>query len=327
MIRICILLLLLTACTSSKKKSFDSSFEKDSDFLQDGHKVELVEVEKKQEVVIEKVKGLKKSEIQKKESDTKKAITLNKKSESKAVVLENDLDKLFYPGEEVVLSARYLSMEAGKVTIGVLPSKKINNKKAFHFYASGKTTSIFSLFYTVKNRIDALWDPSVKKPISLAINAYETKQKFKSRMYFDWKKRRADFLEEGWSKKKGDYTEKKTWRLPKAAQDIVSAIFYTRTFPLEVGKTYVYNIFNDAKTVSASLMVDRRESLKTRLGYFNTLVLKPRFKTKGKFKKTGDISIWVTDDEYRQVIRVESKIKIGTIVASLHSLKRPKFIK
>lgn len=322
--------ILLLSCGTSSKKERKSVFDEDSKFLKQDYKIENFEpvVDNKKDVVAaveEKAKKKSKTslEIKDKQNKGKSKSTdkaLNPLEKTKAVV--GDLP--FYIGEKVVLSASFFAVEAGKITIGVDDFKKIDGKKVYNFYAVGKTSSVFSLFYKIQNKIESLWNPKIMKPVSLAFDAKESKQKYKSRVYFDWKKKKASFAEEGWSKKKGDYQKKGIWKLLKPGQDIVSAIFYARTFPLIVGKTYNVTVFEDSKMIDVGLTVDRSEVLKTRMGKLNTLVLKPSFSTNGKFQKSGDISVWVTDDKYRQVVRIETKIKIGTVVAKLHSWNRPK---
>lgn len=330
-------LFFLSSCSTVFKKNRKSVYTEDSEFLKQGRKIEIFKDPKE---VVEKKKISEKSkqrETENKNTEVSKPVVSKKnKIEKEKLVtpktsptahnikkLKSDVGFPFKVGENVVLSASFFGVEAGKITIGVDTFKVIEGKKVYNFYAIGKTSSVFSMFYKIGNKIESLWDPMIKKPVSLAFDAEESKQKYKSRVYFDWKKKKAEFLEEGWSKKKGDYKEKKTWNLSQSGQDIVSAIFYTRTLPLKVGETYPVTVFEDAKMINARIEVDRKEVLSTRVGKLNTIVIKPTFSTKGKFKKNGDISVWLTDDDYRQVVRIESKIKIGTVVASLHSLNRP----
>ncbi len=315
-------LAVLASCSSAFKKS--NTFVQDSEFLRQGHKIEAYE----EEAIEPETAKPKKKSVKKKASKKKVVKAVEKKREEKVVEKEpvekkKDSKFPFRVGEEVTLSASFFGVEAGKILIGVDSFKKFEGKKQYHFYAFGKTSSIFSMFYKVKNRIETLWDPELKKPRSLAFDVTETKQKYKIRVYFDWLKKKGEYLEEGWSKKKKDYRVQKKWTLEENAQDIVSAAFYMRTFPLVVGKEYKVTVMEEDKIIDVHFKVDRKEVLKTRVGKFDTLVLKPRFSTKGKFKQVGDISVWLTDDSYRQVVRIESKIKIGTVVAKLHSLKRP----
>lgn len=66
----------------------------------------------------------------------------------------------------------------------------------------------------------------------------------------------------------------------------------------------------------------RREVLDTKLGKTPAIVIKPSAEKDGEKKNIGDNYFWLTDDENKIMIRMESKIKLGTIVGSLNSLKR-----
>ncbi len=304
-----IFILCLTSCNLLLKKN--SIFVKDSVFLSQGHNIKEY-----------------KPRVNKKFSEKNLNVKGLKKETFKQMVKNND-EKIFkdeFPfkvGEEVVLLATYFGVKAGKILIGVNSFKSFEGKKQYHFYAYGRTSSIFSVFYKVKNKIEALWDPVLKKPKSLALNAVESKQKYKTRVYFDWLNKKGDFLKEGWKKKKGNYKIHKKWVLQRSAQDILSTVFYIRALPLIVGKEYKLAVMKENKIIDVYFKVDRKEILNTRVGKINALVLKPRFSVKGKFNKVGDISVWLSDDSYRQIIRIESRIKIGTIVAKLHSRKIP----
>ena len=330
----------LGACSSKPKKDRQSVYTEDSDFLKQGREIEEfedpkvknknpepgTETKQKGNTVIVSKKSEKQNKEQKIKAAQKKEEKLDQTKEQKSKDNESELQKSEFPfkaGEKVVLSASFFGIEAGKITIGVDTFKVIEGQKVYNFYAVGKTSRIFSMVYRVNNKIESLWSPKLKRPISTAFDAKETKQKYKTRVYFDWKSKKAELLEEGWHKKKGKYREQKTWELKKSGQDIVSSIFYTRTLPLKVGRSYPVTVFEDAKVIDASVYVDRKEVLRTRVGKFKTIVAKLSFSTDGKFSKDGDVLVWLTDDEYRQVVKIESKIKIGTVAAKLHSLVRP----
>ncbi len=329
--------MMVLSCSSPFKKKSDT-FVSDSAFLKQGHKIEdyvdeaakkeMKKEEKKESRAVKgKVATVKTNLLKNRRAAPKekaKETPISQKNKKIEILKKNEAPKLpFRVGEEVTLAATFFGVEAGKILIGVDNFKKFEGKKQYHFYAFGKTSSIFSLFYKVRNKIESLWDPEIKQPRSLAFDVRESKQKYKIRVYLDWLKKRGEHLEEGWDNKKGDYKVQKKWTLTDGAQDVVSGAFYMRMFPFEVGKEYKLSIMEEDKIIDVHLKVDRKELLKTRVGKFKTLVLKPRFSVKGKFKQVGEISVWLTDDSYRQVVRIEMKIKLGTIVAKLHSIKRP----
>jgi hypothetical protein len=57
------------------------------------------------------------------------------------------------------------------------------------------------------------------------------------------------------------------------------------------------------------------------LGELKTVVVKPKIELNGHFRPVGDIFIWLTDDERKYIVRIESKIQIGTIVTAIKALQ------
>ena len=335
----------LSSCATSFKSGDKSGvFLKDSDFLKQEYEIKQADKEPekelkkelKKEVKHENTKKIKNVHVKKQNKKSHADIKLQPKKKAEKETLKSDdrkktkkeveqerLDNLFPEGEMLELSASFFGVEAGRVQIGIKSDKLINGSEARHFYALGKTSSLFSLVYKVRDRIESLWSQKLERPLTLAFDVDETKQKYKTRSYFNWKTQSADYFEEGWHKKKGEYQDKKTWMLPNKGQDIVSAIFFVRTLPLIVGESYTFNVMEDEKVIETTLKVEKREILNTHIGKISSLLLKPTFKTKGKFKQVGDISIWVTDDKYKQILRVDSKIKIGTVSAKVLNITRP----
>ena len=99
--------------------------------------------------------------------------------------------------------------------------------------------------------------------------------------------------------------------------DTLSSFYYFRMVPLKVGNTYNIDIF-DCKTLwNTEVKVLRREEIETPLGKFKTVVIKPILKSEGIFARSGDMYIWLTDDERRIPVMMKSKVKIGSIAATL----------
>ena len=91
---------------------------------------------------------------------------------------------------------------------------------------------------------------------------------------------------------------------------------------LEPGKKLVYRLAHEKENILVTADVVRREKISTPAGDFNAIVLKPHIEIGGVFKPIGDIFLWLTDDDRHFILRIESKIKIGTIVAEIKSLDK-----
>ena len=55
------------------------------------------------------------------------------------------------------------------------------------------------------------------------------------------------------------------------------------------------------------------------MGDVNTIVIKPLMKSEGIFNRKGDLHIWLTDDEKRIPVRMQTKVAVGSITATLVS--------
>ena len=99
--------------------------------------------------------------------------------------------------------------------------------------------------------------------------------------------------------------------------DTLSSFFYFRTVPLQVGNSYYIDIYDCKRLWNTEVKVLRREELTTALGRFKTIVIQPLLKSEGIFARTGDMLIWLTDDERRIPVQMKSKVIVGSITATL----------
>lgn len=102
--------------------------------------------------------------------------------------------------------------------------------------------------------------------------------------------------------------------------DAVSGFYFLRNQDLEVGKPVQLHLFDSNEYAPTTVDVLRREQLDLRNGErVSTLVVHPQFTTAGFFRRTGDITIWLTDDRFHVPVRVETSITLGKVVVELIS--------
>jgi hypothetical protein len=104
--------------------------------------------------------------------------------------------------------------------------------------------------------------------------------------------------------------------------DDVSFLYFVRTLPLEVGKTYTfYRSFKDDGN-PVTLKVLRRERVKVEAGEFDTIVVQPIIKTKGLFSEGGKAEVFFSDDEHRMIVKLNTKLSVGTLGLQLKSFTK-----
>jgi hypothetical protein len=111
--------------------------------------------------------------------------------------------------------------------------------------------------------------------------------------------------------------EEKKQAITKRTYDTLASFFYFRTIPLQVGTSYFIDIYDCNRLWNTEVKVLRREELVTPLGRFKTIVIHPLLKSEGIFARTGDMFIWLTDDDRRIPVLMKSKVIVGSITATL----------
>jgi hypothetical protein len=106
----------------------------------------------------------------------------------------------------------------------------------------------------------------------------------------------------------------------KLLWDVISGFYYLRRQPLEIGTSVYISMFDSNKIHNAEVKVLRRDMVELEDGQkIATIIVEPILKSDGLFQKTGEMLVWLTDDERRMPVRMEAKIKIGWVTAKLKS--------
>ena len=92
--------------------------------------------------------------------------------------------------------------------------------------------------------------------------------------------------------------------------DDISFLYFARTLPLEIGKTYTLPRYFDEKGTPVTLKVLRRDTVKVPAGRIATIVVQPVIQTKGLFGKGGKAEVYFTDDDRRLVVQVRSSVPV-----------------
>ena len=98
-----------------------------------------------------------------------------------------------------------------------------------------------------------------------------------------------------------------------------SFMYFIRTVPLEVGKTYEFNRYFRPDRNPVTIKVLRKESVKVPAGRFDAIVIQPIIKSGGIFKEGGNALIWLRDDPSRIMLQMKSTLSFGSINLYLKS--------
>ncbi|MFZ4403537.1 MAG: DUF3108 domain-containing protein [Pseudobdellovibrionaceae bacterium] len=227
----------------------------------------------------------------------------------------------FRIGETLTYDVHYFKVTAGEMKMKVNPLVAVNGNKSYHFSIDIKSSSLFSSFYRVDDQAEVFLDYADLIPRVFNLHVKESGQLREARSYFDFEKNKAFYWEKKVTKKNGEEEKKQEWDILPYSQSVFSAIFYMRLFQWKSDKEYAFRVSDDKENLVFKGKAIRREKLSTEVGDFDTVVIKPEFTLQGTFKPIGDIFIWLSDDDRKLILRIESSIKIGTLVAEVTKIE------
>ena len=235
-----------------------------------------------------------------------KAKDLNKVSTFK----EN---KAFTFGEKLTFKLKYslyLNINVGEVTFEVKDKPRIHmGRPHYHISAIGSSYSFYSGFFAFRDHYETTIDIEKFLPsISIRVINEGNYHSFKS-VIFDHEKKVVKSTTSG-----------ETFKIRNFTQDILSAIYLARTFDFQnakYGDSFMINTFIDDSTYYVGFKVVKRENVKTKMGTFRCVVIKPLLIVDRVFKSDEDMTLWVTDDDNKIPLKAYSGIKVGAVKAEL----------
>jgi hypothetical protein len=96
-------------------------------------------------------------------------------------------------------------------------------------------------------------------------------------------------------------------------------MYWARTIPLEVGRTYTFSRYFKQDGNPVVVKVLRRQTVKVPAGTFSTIVIQPIIKTKGLFSEGGEAELYFSDDSRRMLVMMNTNLSIGSLKLQLQS--------
>ncbi|NTV45502.1 MAG: DUF3108 domain-containing protein [Chlorobiales bacterium] len=212
--------------------------------------------------------------------------------------------------ERLEFELSYSGITAGHAVQEV---KQVENEN--HIVSTAKSADWLRFFFPVDDRIESFLT-SGNPPLHIGSPRLYLERKHEGKTITH---REARFDRQKLEVTTIDHLNKseKQQAITKRTYDMLSSFFYFRTIPLQVGTSYFIDIFDCKRLWNTEVKVLRREELVTPLGRFKTIVIHPLLKSEGIFARTGDMFIWLTDDDRRIPVQMKSKVIVGSITATL----------
>lgn len=202
--------------------------------------------------------------------------------------------------------------DAGYVKFSV-KEEVVNNKTLFHFIGEGNSKPNWDWFYKVRDKYESYNDTTTLRPFKYIRNSNDGGDWVYNDITFNFKDRTAvGYLK---TKKKPE-PRTDTLKIKDYTFDPVSLIYYARSIDFANFKPkdeIPISIILDNEVHSRKITYLGKETIKTDLGTFKCIKFKPTLIAGTIFKEGDAMTVWVTDDDNRVPVKVETPILIGTV--------------
>jgi Protein of unknown function (DUF3108) len=231
-----------------------------------------------------------------------------------AGVAENHAPLPFSPGETLTYDVNWSVFPAGQVAAALIAPPN-NSPDEYEVKTTATSKGVVSLLYNVQDEFHSFFNAHTlcSERISKKIN--EGRRHKETEIKFDYARGLAILDERDLNKPKGPAKHEEN-SIPACVEDVVSAFYFLRSQPLQIGREIKLAINDGAKTSDVVVEVQGREQVQTGLGMRQAIRVEPKV-FGGLYKRKGRMLIWLSDDSQRLPLRIKMMISVGSITGTL----------
>ncbi|WP_235294436.1 DUF3108 domain-containing protein [Portibacter lacus] len=238
----------------------------------------------------------------------------------------NTVNNSFGQGEKIVYKVYYnwnfVWLSAGEVTFEVNETDH-----EYRISATGRTYSSYEWFFKVRDYYFTYLDKETLLPHTFIRDVQEGNYTLYDKVNFD------QVAQQGTSKRGKTKEEAKlqTFEFDNCMHDMLSLIYKMRNLDYEhigAGKSIPAKMFLDMETYELDIRMKGKVPKKwvKGLGYYNTFQISPELIAGEVFDEDAQMNIWVSDDENKIPLIIESPVSVGSVKVVLKEysgLKHP----
>ena len=188
------------------------------------------------------------------------------------------------------------------------------DSRCLNVRATAKSGRAVDIFYRLRHLSESTFHEDSIQPVSFVQK--QTENSYTREAKISW--RPDGTVKSHFSKKKDPYDLEFSPNNPMF--DPISAAFYAKSVPLKIDSSIDIDVFNGRNRFVISFLVTGKESItvggRSVEAYKITPTIKKLTDTEGE-KKFRSATIWISADDKREVLKMESEIFIGSVSAKL----------
>ncbi len=212
-------------------------------------------------------------------------------------------------GERLSFRGYWMGIPVGRGWIEVTEIVEYEGRRAYHIQAEGRSNDVLSTFYPIQDRVSSYLDVETLQPLRFEKHQREGRYRADEIVTFDPVKGMASYR----SLLNGSTKE---IPLPPHVQDLVSALYWFRSQPMQPNTTFHLDLYTDERIYQTEIQVKQPKLLELlKRGSFPCLVVEPKASFKGLMVKRGRIWAYLTADERRLPLLVKVTTPWGPMSA------------
>ncbi|WNJ20694.1 DUF3108 domain-containing protein [Pontibacter sp. G13] len=196
----------------------------------------------------------------------------------------------------------------------------IRDKSCMHLVAKGYTNGSFDLFYKLRDQYESYMDTETLLAQRFNRSIQEGKYESYTETHFDHSQQKATYIARD--------KQETTYDVPPGIQDVISAFYFARATynPKDMvpGDLISLRNFLDRKTFNLWARLEAREVIKVGKHKYQALRFDLLIEEAGLITDGSKIKFWISDDQNRIPLRIQSDLAIGNLKADLIEWKNLK---
>lgn len=221
-------------------------------------------------------------------------------------------------GEQIMYIVYYtvagIYVNAGNATF-TNSVEKLNGRPVFHISAVGVTNTKYDWIYKVRDKYESYIDTTNMQPLKFVRDVSEGDYKHYESIMFNQNANTA-------------VTKSGVYKVPDCVQDVISAVYCARNIDFNKYKKddkIPFKMFLDNEVYDMYIRYLGKEEIKTKYGKFRAIKFKPLL-LKGTIFEGGEkMNVWVSDDQNRIPLRIESPIVVGSVKVDMMSYRNLRY--
>ncbi len=185
-----------------------------------------------------------------------------------------------------------------------------------HVTGEGESIEALNLLFRVNDKFQSSFDRKTGCSYGFSKQIVEGKRQVNTDLKFDYSQHKSTQVEKNLV---SGITKHEEAQIPGCVTDLMSAIFYAASQPIQVGQSFKMPLADALHTLPVTMKPLSREEIKTAAGTFQTIRVQPTAES-GVVKNKGEIWIWYSDDARHIPVQMRARLFWGTLTMRLSSI-------